>query len=433
MTRHVPSKRKLARQPSLRLTAAALVGLSIAGPGCDPAGREAGSDREIAGLAASASEQEQVEALERTLAIEAPYQRAERLGALLPSLDAAALPAVKEKLRRFSSRLSGAEFDLLVRFWAEREPAEALTWVARHASPLYKPAAIRTTVEIWASQDPATALRAIEAPEVVATDDTARAAQVALIHGWYRHDRESLEEYIQGKGTSVARQRAIFAYLLMLASDEGSEAVIRWAEAIPTDDARWKLAVHRQAMSALVWLDAEAATRFCDAHCEGEYGKGLRNVLIRSRLYAGDPGHEVVEWVGRVPENDEEQIERKHQSLWVAFSTWALRDRETAVAWLEAALERGEHDWLPALYGEYARQIARTSPERAIPWAEKIEDPAKRERMLVRVARSWYASDPEAAEAWLSRSDLSEAARAAARDTSKPVHLPGPVEAAAES
>jgi hypothetical protein len=355
-----------------------------------------------------------------------PYARARGLGALLPGLGPEAIPDVKHALDEFRLDLGAVEFELLLRYWASHEPAEATAWTFKKASPVYKVSSARTVIEIWAQTDPASAVVAVESATAEANEEVARVAQLALVQGWFQKDRPGLEKYIYDLGTGVKRQRALFGYLLSLAAAEGSDAAMRWAVAVPDDDARYKGEVYRQLMSALAWADMPAAVRFCDAHCDGSFGKGLRNVLVRIRLRDGDYGGDVVEWVARVPEGDEQQREVKRHSLWVAYATWAYRDRESALDWMAQRIAEAEEPapWVRSLYGEYARQLAEDSPEEAIRWGERIEDDVDRERTLVRIARYWRRQDEAAAEAWLSNSPLSETARERARDTSRPDNLP---------
>ena len=412
--------------PHFGLAAATLAGLAIAA--CDDPGTRSVPDSSGPAASTGAVTRDATSALaayEEAIGLADPYVRVKWLSDVLAAGDDALLPSVQQTLRRYPTRLSGAEFDLLVRFLGRARAARGAGLVARHASPLYRVGAIRTIAEIWAAADPAAALVGVEIPDVLRTDESARAAQVAVIQGWYRSDRPSLEEHIQALGTGIQRQRSLFALLIAMGSEEGTEAVIRWAEAVPEDDERYKKAVYRQALSALAWLDTEGAARFCDAHCDSEFGKGMRNVLIRARLRGGDPPAEVVEWVGRFPATDETLAERKRHSLWVAYSTWAYRDRAAAVEWLADQLERDEQEWLPALYGEFARQRAAEAPAQAIVWAEKIEDESERTQTLVRIARHWLELDPTAAEAWLETSGLPPAAQASARDLSLPTYLPG--------
>jgi hypothetical protein len=398
--------------------AVALAGLAFAA--CDAPGPS--SDSASSGAAAT---QQATTSIAEALQDPDPYARARSLGALLPTLGSESLPEVKEALDNFRLDLGAVEFELLLRFWASQEPAEATAWTFKHASPLYRTTSARTVVEIWAKADPTAALVAVEDALPQSDEEVARVVQMSLVRGWFKADRPGLEQYIYSLGSGLKRQRAIFSYLLSLAAAEGSDAAIAWAEAISEEDVRYKLAVYRQLMSALAWADTDAAMRFCDVHCDGPYGKGLRNVLVRKRLRDGENGGEIVEWVARVPETSERQRENKTHSLWVAYSTWAYRERQAAMAWMRDQIAAEEPEpWLPLLYAEYARQLAPDSPEEAIGWAERVEDENDRERTLVRIARAWRKQDESAAEAWLAQSSLSERARAQARDTSQPTYLP---------
>ena len=394
------------------ISAAALLGFALAGcdatPPPDPTASAAGGS------------------LADALRDPDPYARARSLGALLPTLGPEAVPEVRQALDEFRLDLGAVEFELLLRFWASQEPAEATAWTFKQTSPLYRIAAARTVIQIWAEADPAAAVVAVESALAEAGKDIAQIGQLALVQGWFQTDRPGLENYIYGLGSGIKRQRSIFAYVLALTAAEGSDAAIRWGVSIPEDDVRYKLEVYRQVMSALAWADLPAAGRFCDAHCDGPFGKGLRNVLVRTRLRNGEYGGDVVEWVARVPEGDAQQRENKQHSLWVAYSTWAYRERESALDWMAQKIAEAEEPepWVRQLYGEYARQLARDSPEKAISWAERVEDDANRELTLVRIARFWRTQDEEAAEAWLSQSSLSEQAREQARNTQLPDYLP---------
>jgi hypothetical protein len=366
------------------------------------------------------------DALADALADPDAYARARALGTLLPSLGRSAVPAVVKTLETFQLELGAVEFELLLRFWASHEPAEATRWSFKKSPPLFRIAGARTAVEIWGEADPAAAVVAVESALAEASEDVARASLLALVRGWTRTDRPGLEKYIEGLGSGVKRQRAIYAYAIALAAEDGSDAAIRWGESVPEDDRRYKLEVLRQVTSALTWADMDAALRFCQSHCDGPLGKGLRNTIIRARLRSGEYGGDVITWVTSAPEGEEEQRENKRHSLWVAYGVWAYRDREAAMAWMAEKLEGEPEPWLQALMGEYARQLAAESPAEGIRWAEQVEDDEERELSLVRITRAWMQQDPEAAEAWLSQSSLSETARAQARDTNKPTYLRQP-------
>jgi hypothetical protein len=50
-------------------------------------------------------------------------------------------------------------------------------------------------------------------------------------------------------------------------------------------------------------------------------------------------------------------------------------------------------------------------PQTALEWAQRLQDEQRRHETLEKLARSWFANDPEAAWAWIEGSELPEAAR----------------------
>jgi len=425
-----PFLRALGSLPGVLLTGLLLFGWEEGGDvdrEMPPASSSSGSGSEDVPGMSPEVDPEAVDALSEALAQPDPFETARSLGELLPRLSPAALPAVQDALGDPGRDLDPVEFDLLLRFWALHAPEDATRWTFVHAQPIYRMSATRAVVEAWAEADPAAALVGVEGALATLDKEVGQIAETALIRGWFQSDREGVESYVEGLGIGVKRQRAILAYALALAAADGSDAVIRWAEGIPEDDERYKLAVYRQLVSALSLVDMPAAVRFCDAHCDGPYSKGLRNLLARNRLRSGENGGEVIEWVGRSADETESQRQLKKRALSSAFGFWAFMDRESAVDWMRAQLAEEEADrlpWLPSLYGAYARQIAGTATEESIGWAERIEDENERERTLVRIVRYWMEQDEAAAGAWLEQSDLSDFAREQVRSSQAPLYLP---------
>jgi hypothetical protein len=396
--------------------------LAFALAGCNDSSPDQGAPPSASVPAAGAAEA----ALTEALAGSDPYARAARLGELLPTLGAEAIPDVRATIEHFRLDLGAAEFELLLRFWATHDPEAATNWAFKKAGFLYRAPAARTTIEVWAQQDPEGAVAAAETALAEAGEDVVSVAEVALVRGWFQKDRDAVLRYIESLGSGIKRQRSLYAYALALAGAEGSDAVIRWGESVSDEDLRYKLEVYRQVLVALTWADTESAKAFCVEHCDGPYGRGLREVLIRTRLHNGDEGGDIVEWVGLVPEDSEDLIARKKHSLWVAYSVWAYDKQDEAIAWMDRHVARQEPEpWLRYLYGEYARQLAVGNPEKAIRWAEKVEDDVDRQRTMVRIVRYWMTQDPEAAGAWLAGSPLSEKDREKARDTTAETYLPG--------
>jgi len=368
---------------------------------------------------ATAPAESPAEALADVLRERDAYERARRLAVLLPELGPDAVPAVKRNLDRLRHGLGATEFELLVRFWASNDPEKATMWAYNYPGTRLKYVGIDTAVSIWAEADPPSALAGVMAGIRTGDVAIAQTTHLALVRGWFETNRPGLEDYIYGLGSGILRQRALLGYALALQNAGGSEALVQWAEAIPAEDERYKLSVYRQVTSALAWADPAAAQRWCDAHCEGPYGKGMLGILVRARLHSGENGADIIEWLARSPEG-----ERRDQALGMAYEIWALKDRDAALRWMAEKVANEPEPWVDLLYGSYARQLAVASPAKAIQWAERVEPPQAREAVLERIARRWLKKDPEAAEAWLVESSLSEETRERARNLSLPDYIP---------
>ena len=347
------------------------------------------------------------------------YGRARALALRIPQLGPEATPEIEAAIQRGLATMSIADFELLMRAWASRDPRAASLWAIGLGAPRFRNSAVDIAVEAWAQIDPSAALEGVVFALHSPDRELSQSAQRAIVRGWFRKDRGELETYIRGLGDGVAQQRSLLAYSLALWEAEGGAAVIRWAEALPSDPARFKQAAFRQVSTALAWADPEAARRWCETHCDGPFGKSLRTAIVRTWIHEGENAAEVLEWVARAPDGPS----RVH-ALRVGYETWAMQDRRGALDWMKAKIEEGPAPWVRLLFGAYARQLSVTAPAEAIVWAEQIEAPQAREEMLVRIARRWLREDRAAAEAWLNRSSLSESARAKARNLDAPDYLP---------
>lgn len=338
-----------------------------------------------------------------------PYARARKLGALLPTLGAEAIPELQAALRDPTLELWSVEHELLVRFWASHEPEKATRWAADRAPDLYRSAAVMAALPSWVRADLQKALVAVREWQRW-RPDIHEAASRALVLGWYAAGHPGLTQYIQDLGTAIASQIALTTYLRAAIENEGSEPVMSWAESIPREDAAFKLTVYRQLASTLPLFDQAAGLRWCEAHCDGPFGNNLRK-LIAVRWVRHD-GPAAFAWLSTAPEGHE-----KNLAIRVTFHEWADWDPEAALAWMAEQTAGGEVPaWLEPALPVYADRLAWKSPATAIEWAQRIEKEREREVTLIKVARTWRASDEAAAEAWLAESPLSEEARAKVRD-----------------
>jgi len=321
---------------------------------------------------------------------------------------------VKATLDDPTVNFGATELELLLHFWATYRPEEASRWAVERVPKGYRVPAILSSLTLWAEEDPHAAEVAAK-KWAVQRPDVRDAVQVALVRGWFRKDPVELTRFIQDIGMGFARQKALSTYIRAVIQKDGPDAVVRWAESIPDDDGVYKTAVFRQVGSALPLFDQDAGIRWCEAHCDGPFGKDLRGIIARRWVW--QDGAAALAWLRGAPEGHEKSL-----SLRIAFRVWSQLDREAALAWMADQTSEGTAAWLQPMLPVYARLLAETSPAAAIEWAERIEGDEEREIVLIEIARDWRKVDEDAMTHWLSQSPLSDEAR---EKVLKPNLLPG--------
>jgi hypothetical protein len=307
-----------------------------------------------------------------------------------------------------------APLELLVRFWARHDAKAAADWSLSTAPPGCLVAAVLPSVEAWATLEPR-AVAASIATSVSGPDSGP--AVLGLIRGWFASGQPGLEDYLRDMGMSFERQRYLGVLAALIIERDGPEAVQRWAEGVSDDDPTFKLEVFRQVGTELGAAAPEGAKAWCDKHCDGPYGRGVR-ALIASTWAARD-GRAAMEWVASAPEGGE-----KADAAMAAYDVWLRRDGQAALGWVTAMGIDAVPPWFIPTIGRYVMAMAQRDPLRAVEWAALIPtDEGRRERALIAVYKHWRYRDEAAAEEWLARSPLSEEAREKARQRA-PTELP---------
>lgn len=343
------------------------------------------------------------ETLEAALRDRNPWSRARRLAELFANSGPEAVPEVAERLQSPMTALGAAELDLLLRYWATHEPEAAARWAAEESPKGNRFAAVLTTVEVWAEQEPR-AVAAFIDREWSKDQEVYGPARVALVRGWFTRDPEGLVSHMQLLGYGLDRQRLLSPFVKLLIRRLGPAEAAKWAESLPEEDEDFKVDVYRLLASALTLLDLEAALRWCEAQCDGPYDKDLRTT-IATRWLRRD-GAAAFTWLSEAPPSPE-----RSRGLRFGYLDWAKEDRDAALAFMRESLAGEPRDWHPEIYAIYARVLALHSPAEAIEWADRVDDEEQREAVLVQIARHWRTLDEDAAEVWLLQSPLSEEAR----------------------
>jgi hypothetical protein len=289
-----------------------------------------------------------------------------------------------------------------MRYWVRHDPVNA-TWYALAKAPrAYRVGAIHATLRTWAAQDPQ---KALETARVWTSEggDAGAAAQVALVRGWYESGKPGLAQYILDLGLGFDRQRALTAFSTAMIRDKGADALIQWANEVPTTNAQYKLEVNRSVGSALVPFDLDAAKRYCDAHCEGPFGSNLRDRI--AGRWAVEDGAAALEWLATgLPSEDRDVAIRS------SYAVWARRAPDEALPWMKAKLESASPEpWLEAILPIYARVLGKSvDPVQGVAVAAKLPGPMERDSITVEILRYWRQRDEAAAEAYLKTAKLSD-------------------------
>jgi hypothetical protein len=342
-----------------------------------------------------------------------PLARAARLATVLQDLGPDAASQAREILRRPQFDYGMAELELLMRVWARGEPKEATDWAFMAAPPGCPLASVTPSVEAWATQDPRATVEGIR---TTLRGPDSNPAELGLVRGWFASGQPGLVEYIRDIGIGFERQRALGVFAALWIRRDGPEPVQRWAESLPDKDEVFKLDAFRQVATELAVVAPEAAKAWCDAHCDGPYGKNVRALIALH--WAARDGKATMEWIATAPEG----VEREY-AVASAYEAWLRRDPKAAVAWANALGVDSVPAWFLPAVGRHVMALAREDPRQAVEWAPLIPNEENRERALITVFKHWRYRDEAAAEEWLARSPLSEEAREKARKR-HPTELP---------
>jgi hypothetical protein len=333
-------------------------------------------------------------AVQEALANPDRLERTLEIGQLLQRLGPESIGEVTAAYGAAFIEVGDVAIVLLADWWARLDPAGAFAWAQRER--MANTAVVMTAVvRAWAERKPEEAARAIEG---IPRTEWRRDSVDALVRGWNDSGKPGLLDYLSGLPRGIDRQRAISVVARRRVYRDGLEQTFRWAQALPDDPDRFKLNVFRRVASWAAEVDPQRAAAWAAQHGKEDYGKGLfRRVGSR---WAQQDGPAAMSWLATLPAGAE-----RDAGVQETYRAWLGRDREVAKNWLRGAeLE----PWLEPALALYVKSLGRESPEEALEWAALIRDPERRREATIKIGQYWHQVDPDAARAWLDRSDLPE-------------------------
>jgi len=343
------------------------------------------------------------DALREILNIEHSGQRATELAAFFARTDAQtyASPLLDLLMDREASLDVDEITELLfAEWWASADPEAAFNsplhprWKNRHPW-------MRQTLRAWAKEAPIPAARAVaELPGGPALGRLEGAR--AVIDTWLALDeipdpRLLLEVIDQLE--PVARSGALELMVSTLIERQGVDRALEVVRGIQPFDSE-NGDIHHELLSragvALAKHDIPSAVAWAEEYAETPNGLGIQKHLA---YYWGlRDGAPALEWALGLPVRPGREIVIKR-----AFLSFSRKHREDATAWMMAHPPRAE---MRGIYIDFLRRTAETSPNEAMAVAERTSDPALRLDMQAAAVEGWLKGDSEAAQAWLSSSDL---------------------------
>jgi hypothetical protein len=347
------------------------------------------SNPDLGSLASFRASLEQSDALERSY----------RFHGFLQTLSPDEVGEASQVLEAWNPWLVEDELLNFMIAWARFDAPAAFAW-GRSRGGRFGEQASAAALEAWAFHDPVAAGRALESVDPLSER---LALGEHFVAGWLtggHHD--GLTEYITDQPRGSARQRYTNLLTIELMRD-GPDAVVGWAESIP-DDARhsYKRMAFQKAANILATVDPIQASSWIELHLGQGYAEDAPNVIGRRWLEHDPPA--ALDWLASLPRG-----EANDDALQAVLRIWLSEAPGDAEAWARTITEAGGGG---AAIGVMISRHA-DDPPRAIFWARRISDPADRMRTIVRLARAWHRSDPEASERWLEETELSPEMRSA--------------------
>jgi hypothetical protein len=341
--------------------------------------------------------------LSGALAEQDPIARSFRLSAFLGGLDSDDLPEVVETLdAKEVVGVSEEELELIMLAWTALDAPGAFEWASRQKRPGWRTMAPTAAMYAWGYRDPAAARAALEQ---LGLPRSRRELQSAFVSGWILSgDEQGVTDYLVSLPPSDERQ-VWTNWLVNELRQDGAEAVIAWADAIPEDaPASFKAVAFRIAANAVAGADPDRVVSWYEANQGGDYTAGALRFIARRWVEFHDPAA-LFEWLITLPPSPDRAI-----AVRAGFSSWHGRSRDEAEAWLLEAPRVAALDPAPEHLATTRMAISLNA---SAEWALRIRDDERRRLQLTRIGTRWSRRDPEGMQAWIAAVEISREDREA--------------------
>lgn len=274
---------------------------------------------------------------------------------------------------------------------AEHDPKAALE-LASSLPGDQKQQVASTALNVWVGEDPA---GAIAWASQLTEPAMRRLAFQSLCDQWSHLDPQAAATYASQFPEGKVRTEA-FTQLARVWSAFDPQGALTWAGTLPAGEA------HTKAVSTAAWQWAmsapvDAANYVASLPVGETQDKAALHVLSRWATSAPDAA---ANWAVLFPESP--LRERAFREL---IDLWAINNAAAAEQWLTALPMDNAKQTAIDTYASKMSYAGRH--DKAAEWAEQLTDEQTRLARMREISRRWVELDPSAAEAWVSRLNLS--------------------------
>jgi hypothetical protein len=304
------------------------------------------------------SELASVESFRRSLDDPDWLTRSWRFSSFLVGLNPENLPDALEALKPHLPWLLTDEFRMFMLAWSRFDARGAFEYAQTWPAPISRNAAA-AAMYAWGFRNPLEAVRELDNVKNPELQEFWAARLLAgWVHGKYR---DTASKYIASMPDSPTR----FTYLGTLAwelSKDGPKTVIRWAEEVPDEPAKFKHDVFLNAASTLSGIDAPATAHWLESHLDDDYVDDA--LIVASRSWMNQDPTAAMSWLTGIAAG-----EKRDTAVESAFNLWLNKSPSQAMQWL--------HSVSPARAVDPAVQIViratrETNPDASKQWAARL-------------------------------------------------------------
>jgi hypothetical protein len=215
----------------------------------------------------------------------------------------------------------------LMHTWASFAPAESFEYGLGLTADAKRRHALMESAHQWALRGGA--LEAREYVQSVPGDRTRRDALSGLVRGWVRSgDVDGVTRYLARRREGSSRVLLTTDVVYTVLRREGPEALVRWADAIPSDAPNgFKREAFRGALLALAALRPDLAVSWWETQAETPWAQESLWVLALQWIPEDPDG--AMAWLRSLPSS-----RVRDEAIRQALRRWYDTEREAALGWM---------------------------------------------------------------------------------------------------